>query len=281
MIFLFSVVAGAPVTVTGHRGHRLDIRCPYESGYGSNSKYFCKGKCNFANIMVKSGSPAKDQRFSLSDDTTARVFTVTITDLRTEDGGQYWCAVNMILTADVYSEILLLVKQDNKTTEVSSTSPFIATPSYFSKTEPNPQSTSSFVIITAGGLVLLLICAVLLTVAVQKKKQACGLVSSSAEGLHLTEKRRKENAYAKGNPAVASNSHTAQSDDVSAVNKFHRAANTEAADTDLDYMNHNSVNPVQIYTELNASRHSHIYQSLTAGSLQEESIYHCIHQSMD
>uniref|UniRef100_A0A671NKK4 Immunoglobulin domain-containing protein n=1 Tax=Sinocyclocheilus anshuiensis TaxID=1608454 RepID=A0A671NKK4_9TELE len=110
MIFLFSVVAGAPVTVTGHRGHRLDIRCPYESGYGSNSKYFCKGKCNFANIMVKSGSPAKDQRFSLTDDTTARVFTITVTDLRTEDAGQYWSAVKRILT-DVYSEMLLLVKQ--------------------------------------------------------------------------------------------------------------------------------------------------------------------------
>uniref|UniRef100_A0A671NPI8 Immunoglobulin domain-containing protein n=1 Tax=Sinocyclocheilus anshuiensis TaxID=1608454 RepID=A0A671NPI8_9TELE len=109
MIFLFSVVAGAPVTVTGHRGHRLDIRCPYESGYGSNSKYFCKGKCNFANIMVKSGSPAKDQRFSLSDDTTARVFTVTITDLRTEDEGQYWCGVDRTLSADVYSEILCIL----------------------------------------------------------------------------------------------------------------------------------------------------------------------------
>uniref|UniRef100_A0A672LN92 Immunoglobulin domain-containing protein n=1 Tax=Sinocyclocheilus grahami TaxID=75366 RepID=A0A672LN92_SINGR len=112
MIFLFSVAAGAPVTVTGYRGGKADIRCAYESGYKSNPKYLCKGECIFGsrNIVVKSGSPAEDQRFSLTDDTTARVFTVTITDLRSEDAGQYWCGVDRTLT-DVYSEILLLVKQ--------------------------------------------------------------------------------------------------------------------------------------------------------------------------
>ncbi|XP_058634652.1 CMRF35-like molecule 1 isoform X2 [Onychostoma macrolepis] len=124
-----TVVVGAPETVTGHRGERLDIRCSYESGYESNSKYFCKGECifGFRNIMVKSGSPAKDKRFSLTDDTTTRVFTVSITDLRSTDQGQYWCAVERtVYFNDVYSEIVLLVKQM----------------SYFNTTEPNPRSTS-------------------------------------------------------------------------------------------------------------------------------------------
>ncbi len=48
--------------------------------------------------MIKSGSPAEDERFSLTDDTTARVFTVSITDLRTEDEGRYWCAVKRTLS---------------------------------------------------------------------------------------------------------------------------------------------------------------------------------------
>ncbi|KAL0202075.1 hypothetical protein M9458_000093, partial [Cirrhinus mrigala] len=103
----------APVTVNGHRGKSLDIRCPYESRYESNSKYLCKGECNIGNknIMVESGSPAKDERFSLTDNKTARVFTITITDLRTDDAGQYWCAVKRTLTLpDIYSEILLQVK---------------------------------------------------------------------------------------------------------------------------------------------------------------------------
>ncbi|XP_059409032.1 CMRF35-like molecule 5 [Carassius carassius] len=137
-----TVVVGAPVTVTGYRGERADIRCPYESGYESYVKYLCNGECRDRNIIVKSGSSAEDQRFSLRDDTTARVFTVTITDLRSADAGQYWCGVERSVIKDVYSEIMLLVKHDDKTTEVSSTSPFTSTPSYFSTTEPYPQSSS-------------------------------------------------------------------------------------------------------------------------------------------
>ncbi|XP_051725561.1 CMRF35-like molecule 3 isoform X2 [Ctenopharyngodon idella] len=153
VLLLFSsictaVVVGAADTVTGHRGERVEIRCSYESGYESNSKYFCKGDFLLSNnIMVKSGSPDKDKRFSLTDNTTNRVFTITITDLRTEDEGQYWCAVKRtlffdIFLTDVYSEILLLVKQDKNTTEVSTISSFSKTQSSFSTTELNPQSVS-------------------------------------------------------------------------------------------------------------------------------------------
>uniref|UniRef100_A0A8C1R0D2 Immunoglobulin V-set domain-containing protein n=1 Tax=Cyprinus carpio TaxID=7962 RepID=A0A8C1R0D2_CYPCA len=94
------------ITVIGHTGESLNIRCTYESGYESNPKYLCKGVCNIGNkvIMVKSGSPAEDQRFSLSDNTTARVFTVTITDLRTEDTGQYWCGIICILNENHTTE---------------------------------------------------------------------------------------------------------------------------------------------------------------------------------
>ncbi|XP_051742281.1 CMRF35-like molecule 1 isoform X2 [Ctenopharyngodon idella] len=149
VLLLFSsictaVVVGAPDTVTGHRGERVEIRCSYESGYESNSKYFCKGECTIGNkiIMVESGSAAKDERFSLTDNTTNRVFTITITDLRTEDEGQYWCAVKRTLNTDVYSEIVLLVKEDKNTTEVSTISSFSKTQLYFSTTELNPQSVS-------------------------------------------------------------------------------------------------------------------------------------------
>ncbi|XP_016361968.1 CMRF35-like molecule 5 isoform X1 [Sinocyclocheilus anshuiensis] len=200
-----TVVAGAHV-VTGHRGGRANIRCPYESGYESNPKYFCKGECKFGNkvIMVKSGSPAKDQRFSLSDDMTARVFTVTITDLRTEDAGQYWCAVERTLP-DVYSEILLLVKQDDKTTAISTTSPFTATLSYFSTTEPNAQSSSititerketitdqhnssadSVIYISVGLVIVLVIFLMALTVLCRKRSRKSPRVTQSGHSQQVS-----------------------------------------------------------------------------------------------
>ncbi|KAK9981712.1 hypothetical protein ABG768_001236 [Culter alburnus] len=95
-----------------------------------------------------------------------------------------------------------------------------------------------------------------------------------------------QNDYNEGNPAVLPNSHTAQNDNISLENELHRPVNPEPADTDLDYTNVNSAvtnsqNLDQIYTELNASRQSHIYQCLTADSAQEESIYHNIDQMTD
>ncbi|XP_051755251.1 CMRF35-like molecule 8 [Ctenopharyngodon idella] len=211
VLLLFSsictaVVVGAPVTVTGHRGERVEIRCSYESRYESNSKYFCKGECMTGNknIMVKSGSPAKDERFSLTDNTTNRVFTVTITDLRTEDEGQYWCAVKRTLPlTDVYSEILLKVKHDEKATEASIISSF----SVRSESEMNPSSRITdhqisstgerlstshrpseqevkglvVIIVTAEALVLLLIAVPLIIVAVRMKNKTKGLLSSVEE----------------------------------------------------------------------------------------------------
>ncbi|XP_066515011.1 CMRF35-like molecule 3 [Hoplias malabaricus] len=101
-------------TVTGLRGHSVQIHCPYESGYENYTKYLCRGKCSVwstKDIPVDSKS-AKDQRFSLKDDTVNRVFIITITDLRTEDAGTYWCVIERALHDD-YTEIMLLVKLDN------------------------------------------------------------------------------------------------------------------------------------------------------------------------
>ncbi|KAG9262776.1 CMRF35-like molecule 1, partial [Astyanax mexicanus] len=111
------VISDVP-TVTGYRGDSVEIRCSYDSGYETNMKYLCRGECSILfwetnDIPVESGSTAKDQRFSLKDDTAARVFTVTITDLRSEDAGQYWCGIKRSLPlTDVYTEILLLVNYE-------------------------------------------------------------------------------------------------------------------------------------------------------------------------
>ncbi|XP_036413128.1 CMRF35-like molecule 8 [Colossoma macropomum] len=103
----------AVITVSGYLGESVQIKCPYDSGYETNIKYLCKGECSLwktKDIPVRSGS-AEDQRFSLDDDTAARVFTINITDLRPEDGGTYWCGTKRTKPLpDLYTEILLLVK---------------------------------------------------------------------------------------------------------------------------------------------------------------------------
>ncbi|KAK1783965.1 hypothetical protein P4O66_004637, partial [Electrophorus voltai] len=113
----------------------VQIRCPYKSGYETHLKYLCRGECytfQTKDIPVDSKT-AKDERFSLNDDKAARVFTVTITDLRSEDGGKYWCATQQTLHDD-YTEILLVVKVDTPMNVIVSHSAY---------TPPTPDPSTS------------------------------------------------------------------------------------------------------------------------------------------
>ncbi|KAI5091267.1 CMRF35-like molecule 3, partial [Silurus meridionalis] len=100
----------AVTTVTGYRGRSVQIKCPYEPGYEEYKKYLCRGDCSWKHVLIYSGSPAEDTRFSLYDNTKAKIFTIDITDLREEDEGTYWCGIErMWPTIDIYTELHLLV----------------------------------------------------------------------------------------------------------------------------------------------------------------------------
>ncbi|XP_062388885.1 polymeric immunoglobulin receptor-like [Sardina pilchardus] len=84
--------------VIGDIGDSATFRCPYAEGYQNNSKCLCKAKCDFwaINCVIKSEqgqTQVEDGRFSLYDDTAARVFIVTIRGLKAEYSGKYVCAV--------------------------------------------------------------------------------------------------------------------------------------------------------------------------------------------
>ncbi|KAI5086365.1 CMRF35-like molecule 8, partial [Silurus meridionalis] len=96
-VIFFPAGSDAVTTVTGYRGRSVQIKCPYESGYEKHNKYLCRGECPHwpanRDVPLQSGSPAEDTRFSLYDNTAAKIFTVTITDLRAEDANTYWCGI--------------------------------------------------------------------------------------------------------------------------------------------------------------------------------------------
>ncbi|MBN3315437.1 ITAE protein, partial [Atractosteus spatula] len=115
---LGSVKSADKLKVTGDQGGTVSISCIYSQGYETNKKYLCKEekklfttKCVDLIKTEEDKTRVTEGRFSLYDDTSARVFTVTITGLTLEDAGKYYCGVNRILVRDEYSEVDLQVKE--------------------------------------------------------------------------------------------------------------------------------------------------------------------------
>ncbi|XP_038593898.1 uncharacterized protein LOC119917588 isoform X3 [Micropterus salmoides] len=81
-------------------GDSVTIPFLYDSQYMNNVKYLCEGyywsHCSYA---VRTNQP-NSGRFSISDDKSRRIFTVTIKDL-TERDKYYWCAVEIDGGSDV------------------------------------------------------------------------------------------------------------------------------------------------------------------------------------
>ncbi|KAL2086269.1 hypothetical protein ACEWY4_017328 [Coilia grayii] len=108
-------------SVEGLVGGRAVVRCPYPRGYGRAQKYLCRGDCSpllskDLPVQTAAGQTWADTgRVSLHDNTTARVFTVTITGLTAKDSGKYWCGVQMPWhTPDLYTELWLRVVPGKK-----------------------------------------------------------------------------------------------------------------------------------------------------------------------
>ncbi|XP_026133391.1 CMRF35-like molecule 8 [Carassius auratus] len=246
-----TAVVGAPETVTGHRGERVDIRCPYESGYKSNSKYLCKGECiyGFRNILVKSGSPAEDERFSLTDDKRTSVFTISITDLRTEDTGRYWCGVERTL-ADVYSEIKLLVKEDQiqQTTSITTTERKTTITDQDSSSTGDVWSTESVIYVSVGLVLVMIIFLAALTVLCRKRRKKSTRVTQSGLSPQVSI------------VLLSLNEHTAEEIDCN-----------DPKHEDINKMKGKNKDIHTIYTAIDRPEESSIYS--TADKPEESSIY--------
>ncbi|XP_041961242.1 CMRF35-like molecule 2 isoform X3 [Alosa sapidissima] len=225
MIILFCLLAGvhpveSVIQMTGDVGKSAVIRCPYDRGYEGYSKYLCKGSCLHLTLKSKivkteaGQTKAINGRLSLHDNTTAGVFTVTITGLTAEDSGQYWCGVKTGFgKADVFSgEVELKVQKvlppTPNSTPVPSTedhtlsSPSTAPTSNTSQTqhvlETNISDNAFKDQLTAdeprdvpeNSVVMVILCVLVLLVIMT----VCGLVSA----LYYRQRRRKKQTAACG-----------------------------------------------------------------------------------
>ncbi|XP_077052853.1 CMRF35-like molecule 3 isoform X3 [Siphateles boraxobius] len=109
------------MSVTGYSGGGVTITCKYDEEYKGNKKYFCKGQWSVCTDTIKTDKKhtwVNDGRFSLYDDTSSSVFTVTIRDLREEDSGTYYCAVERT-GIDPHTEVNLKVLTGQKISSVT------------------------------------------------------------------------------------------------------------------------------------------------------------------
>ncbi|XP_056319578.1 polymeric immunoglobulin receptor-like [Danio aesculapii] len=88
------VIIKQELSLTKYEGDDVSIQCRHHDG---DQKSFCKA--HEASTCVKDGDSLetiRDARFSISDEASAGVFTVNITDLRADDSGVYWCGAHII-----------------------------------------------------------------------------------------------------------------------------------------------------------------------------------------
>ncbi|XP_077052852.1 CMRF35-like molecule 8 isoform X2 [Siphateles boraxobius] len=103
------------MSVRGYSGGGVTITCRYERNNKGLEKYFCKGQWSDCTYTIRTNKKHKwvnDGRFSLYDDKRSSAFTVTIRDLREEDSGTYYCAVERT-GIDPHTEVNLKVLTDD------------------------------------------------------------------------------------------------------------------------------------------------------------------------
>ncbi|CAM4447177.1 unnamed protein product [Leuciscus chuanchicus] len=252
------------LTVTGSVGSNISVSCRYPETYENNSKFFCQMSGWFSPRdpqcvhTTHRDTRSERGRLALLDDTSAYVLTALVSRLAPEDSGKYWCGVDIHLLPDFTSEIWITVSKE-QTTDLFPEEP--------------GESYSRFMMMVA----LMCVCALLFVFLFglfQVLKHSSRSNSGSAPH-RRTISNPVQDDYQRIRLPDSSKAQRDKEEFYRPINLDY--TNTEAVDTDSYYTDVVSAQTQdQIYTELNASRRSHVYQSFTADSAQEEAIYHTI-----
>uniref|UniRef100_A0A3B5QBW0 Ig-like domain-containing protein n=1 Tax=Xiphophorus maculatus TaxID=8083 RepID=A0A3B5QBW0_XIPMA len=104
-LFCLGVFQTETTSVTGTVGGSVTITCSH-SYATTNVKYFCKGTCVDADVLIKS-STQREGKYSIKDN--GNTFYVTISNLEMSDGGVYWCGIERV-GVDTYGKVTLTVE---------------------------------------------------------------------------------------------------------------------------------------------------------------------------
>ncbi|XP_034453721.1 CMRF35-like molecule 2 isoform X1 [Hippoglossus hippoglossus] len=111
-----ALISVRTTAVTGVEGQTFNFTCEYPQSWQGNAKYLCREDDN-DNHLIRTDRHNQwetNGRFSLYDNTTAAFFLVQVDRLVPEDGGTYWCGVDVSLQPDHISVIHLNVSRAAK-----------------------------------------------------------------------------------------------------------------------------------------------------------------------
>uniref|UniRef100_A0A3P8R1A2 Ig-like domain-containing protein n=1 Tax=Astatotilapia calliptera TaxID=8154 RepID=A0A3P8R1A2_ASTCA len=92
------------MSVTGNKGSSITVTCSHSNAY-STVKYFCKGQCTYQDILISS-TTISNKKYKIED--KGNTFSVTISDLKEDDSGTYWCGIERV-GLDTYNQVILTV----------------------------------------------------------------------------------------------------------------------------------------------------------------------------
>ncbi|NWH40829.1 TRML4 protein, partial [Chloropsis hardwickii] len=88
-------LAKSPEAQRQREGDTLYIECPYTAGItDQQTKYWClqrNNRCHVLQTYYEYGKQSEDERIKM-DKTTSNTMSITMTDLKVEDSGTYFCA---------------------------------------------------------------------------------------------------------------------------------------------------------------------------------------------
>ncbi|XP_034960282.1 CMRF35-like molecule 1 isoform X1 [Zootoca vivipara] len=184
--------SGLPIssnsTVSGPLGGSLSVICRYSEAYESYLKYWCKDLkygCKKIIETTKSSFLVKQDRFSINDNRSLRLFTIITENLTLEDIGQYRCGINIPLGSDDYFPVTVVVLQEPLTTTTTAAAA-VTTRGPDSDSEPPGLFITILLPVIFLVLVLLLVAALLLMRSLKKQKaaKACGDILLSTAPNH-------------------------------------------------------------------------------------------------